>query len=52
MENNKDDKKVLGIYLEKSLISLIEIEAKKNRRSKSAQLAMIVEEWAENRKAA
>jgi hypothetical protein len=42
--DKKEGKKVIGVYLEQRLRNKIEVSAEKNRRSISAETAVILEE--------
>lgn len=43
---SKRDKKVVGSYVEKSAVAAIDDVAKTGHRTRSAQIAMVLEDWA------
>ena len=48
MNRKTDNKKVIGVYLEERLRNKIKDSAKKNRRSISAETAILLEEVLDN----
>ena len=45
----KESKRTYGIFIEPSKLKVVKAEAKKKRRSLSAQLTWIVDQWIERK---